>query len=112
VDIPNMFDPGSRYYGLETLVYRTADGRSIPYKARRFCPPAASLSTLTSVQVGDNDRLDLIAARNLGDPLRYWQICDANNADDPGRLIAQPGRLLLIPVPQAWPAADPSGDSS
>jgi hypothetical protein len=46
------------------------------------------------------DRLDLIAARALGDAEHFWQVCDANNAMNPFDLTAEVGSTLRIPLPQ------------
>ena len=96
-----MFEPTSRYYMLEDATYTTPDGREIAYKRRRFLPQAETLPLLREVEVGIDDRLDLIAATNLGDPLLFWQICDANNALDPFDLVSEIGRVLRVATPQA-----------
>jgi len=97
-----MFDPTSRYFNLETATLETADGRVIAYKRRRFLPRGEALRLLVEVTVADADRLDLIAARTIGDPEQFWRICDANNAMNPFDLEA-PGRTLRVPVPEANP---------
>jgi nucleoid-associated protein YgaU len=56
---------------------------------------------LVEVTVNQGDRLDLIAARALGDPELFWRICDANNAMDPLELTAEPGRRLRVAIPQS-----------
>jgi hypothetical protein len=94
-----VFEPDSRYFALETAVHVTADGREIRYVRRRFLPESGSLRTLASVVVKDGDRVDLITARTLGDPLQYFRVCDANDAVDPAELTAVPGRTLKIPSP-------------
>jgi hypothetical protein len=96
-----MFDPTSRYYTLPTATYRTDDGERIPYKTRRFLPQGARMPLLAEVAVRDNDRLDLITYRTLGDPLQFWRVCDANDALNPFDLTTEPGRTLRIPIPQA-----------
>jgi hypothetical protein len=95
-----MFDHTSRYYYLENKLYETPDGRQVAYKARRFLPQGQNLPVLGDALVRVDERLDMIAARTLGDPLLFWQICDANNALDPFDLAAETGRLLHVPVPQ------------
>ncbi len=95
-----MFDPDSRYDKLPTLVFITADGREIGYVTRRFLPRAESMQTLLELSVARGDRLDLIAARTLGDPLRFYQICDANEAMHPDELTEEPGRRLRIALPE------------
>ena len=42
------------------------------------------------------ERLDQLAQRYYGDPLKYWLICDANDAIFPDELMV-PGRVLRIP---------------
>jgi hypothetical protein len=95
-----MFDPTSRYYSIPTATLTLPDGRVVTYKRRRFLPPGADLPLLAEVIVQPGERLDLLAARTLGDPEQFWRICDANDAIDPTDLAAEPGRLLRVPVPQ------------
>lgn len=94
-----MFDSKSRYYSLQTATHTTAAGRSVAYVRRRFLPAADSLPTLAEVTITDGDRLDLIAARTLGDPEQYWHICDANSAMNPIDLTAEAGQRLRIGLP-------------
>ncbi len=96
-----MFDYTSRYASLPTRVYQAPDGREIAYKARRLVPPAESLPLFVLVTVEQSDRLDLVAARTLGQPELFWQICDANEAMNPFDLTAQPGRKLRVGLPQS-----------
>jgi hypothetical protein len=93
-----MFEPRSRYFELEDATLTMPDGRQVAYKRRRFLPPPAAHAALATEEVGQNDRLDLLAARTLGDPEQFWRICDANGALDPEELLV-PGRRLTIPVP-------------
>lgn len=95
-----MFEPTSRYYNLETAMLTTPDGRVLAYKRRRFLPQGDTLPLLVEVTSTEGDRLDLIAARTIGDPEQFWRICDANNALNPFDLTAEPGRTLRVPVPQ------------
>jgi hypothetical protein len=94
-----MFDATSRYFGLDNATLTAADGRVIVYKRRRFLPPANQMQTVAEVLVAPGDRLDLIAARLLGDPEQFWRIADANNALDPAALVARPGRTLRVALP-------------
>lgn len=55
--------------------------------------------------MSQGDRLDLIAAKYLGDPLMAWLICDANGAIRPDDLVATPGAALAITTPQGVPGA-------
>ena len=99
------FPTDSRYYRSGTLTYTTPDGQSITYLARRFVPQpgAPNFATIASHTVRQGDRLDLIAARYLGDPLVFWLICDANGAIRPDDLVETPGRVLSITTPQGVP---------
>lgn len=54
-------------------------------------PPAASRH-----RVAPGERLDLVAARLLGDPHRYWRIADANPTADLADLEVS-GRDLAVP---------------
>jgi hypothetical protein len=95
-----MFEHTSRYFKIETATYTGADGRTFAYVRRRFLPQGDAMPLLVELTVSQGDRLDLIAARTLGDPEQFWRICDANNAIDPQDLTAQPGRKLRIAGPQ------------
>jgi len=85
----------------------TPTGEAIAYLARRIVPQpgAPNFATIAQHTVRQGDRLDLIAAKYLGDPLMFWLICDANGAIDPRDLVASPGRVLNITTPQGVPGA-------
>jgi hypothetical protein len=100
----------SRYYGLPTASLALPDGRVVVYLTRRFVPPPDAATVVYEYPVTPVDRLDLIAARYLGDPEQYWRVADANAAMIPADLIpppadglptGQPQRRLHIPQPQA-----------
>jgi hypothetical protein len=99
-----MFDQSSRYNTLDDITYEAPDGHIIVYKPRRFLPPGNAIPLLQEVTVNPGDRLDLITARILGDPLQYWQVCDANNCMNPFALTDDDAvttrRQLRVPVPQ------------
>ena len=95
-----MFEPSSRYHGIEERELKTPEGRVITYKRRRLLPPGESLPVLSEVPVKQGDRLDLITARTLGDPEQFWRICDANDVLDPLELTDVPWRRIRIPLPQ------------
>ena len=95
-----MFEHTSRYYALETATYAAPDGRVVAYKRRRFLPRGEEMPLLAEVTVTRGDRLDLIAARTLGDPEQFWRVCDANDAMNPASLMDEPGRTLRVPVPR------------
>ena len=66
-------------------------------------PGAPNFATIASHTVRQGDRLDLIAAKYLGDPLVFWLICDANGAIRPDDLVETPGTVLSITTPQGVP---------
>jgi hypothetical protein len=105
---PSLFAANSRYQGVETATFTAADGSVVSYVRRRFVPPPGQLATLQQYTVVQGDRLDVIAARYLGDPELFWRVCDANGAMRPGDLTATPGRVLNI----ALPAGIPGGPSA
>lgn len=104
---PVNFPADSRYYGSRTLTYTAPNGQNITYLARRFVPQpgAPNYATIAQHAVKQGDRLDLIAAKYLGDPLVFWLICDANGAVRPASLVETPGRVINITTPQGVPGA-------
>ncbi len=52
--------------------------------------------------VQQGDRIDVIAARYLGDPLLYWRIADANLAVRPDDPLVQ-GGSVDIPLAAGMP---------
>ncbi|MFN2466995.1 MAG: LysM domain-containing protein [Gaiellaceae bacterium] len=98
-----MFEPTSRYSGLETTELTVLDPagepRVLAYVRRRFVQGAPSTATLVSHTVVQGDRLDHLAARYLGDPTQFWRICDANGVLRPEELVEEPGRRVDIPLP-------------
>jgi hypothetical protein len=99
------FPTDSRYYRFSTLSYTAPNGQSITYLARRIVPQpgAPNFATVAQHTVKQGDRLDLLAAKYLGDPLIFWLICDANGAVRPNELIETPGTVLNITMPQGVP---------
>lgn len=106
--VPSVsFPTDSRYYQSATLQYTAPNGQVIAYLARRFAPQPGTPNYATVAQhtVKRGDRLDLIAAKYLGDPLMFWLLCDANGAIRPNSLIATPGTVVAITMPQGVPGA-------
>ena len=89
-----------RYAKVETLTGVAADGNEIVYYERRFLPQAKRMQVQSLVTVRQGERIDLIAARSLGQSQAWWRIGDANDAVDPWQLTARPGRVLRIPSPK------------
>jgi hypothetical protein len=102
---PVTFPPDSRYYGSRSLSYTGPNGQTVAYLARRFAPQpgAPNFATIATRTVRQGDRLDILAAKYLGDPLMFWLICDANGAIRPEDLVETPGKTLNITAPQGVP---------
>lgn len=100
-----MFDSQSRYSALETATLEVTAGdgatREVRYVRRRFIPPpAADDEVLAEHIVVDGDRLDLIAARYLDDPLQFWRLCDANHPLHPWELTDEVGETIRVALPR------------
>ena len=98
----------SRYANVEIAEVTVPDGaggqRTVRYLLRRRLLDS-SVPPIAHHRLDAADRLDLVAARYLGDPLAAWQIADVNTALDPDELTApgSEGDVLVIPYPQASP---------
>ncbi len=94
-----MFSRGSRYepIGTSTVMQRQADGtvREVRFVHRRFLPELDQHLLVAQHAVASGERLDLLAARYLGDPTQYWRLCDANGVIHPGELEVL-GRVIDI----------------
>src|SRR4051812_3557608 len=97
--VPSVnFPTNSRYYGSSTLTYVSPQGEAVSYLQRRFVPQpgAPNYATVAQHTVTQGDRMDLLAAKYLGDPLMFWLICDANGAIRPDELTETTGVVLNI----------------
>ena len=94
-----MFDRRSRYYELENLHYGEDRGRPIVFKSRRFLSRDETRPVLWKVEVNDNDRPDLLAARTIQQSELFWRICDANGVMDPFELTERAGKKIRILMP-------------
>lgn len=99
------FPQDSRYFGFATQTYTAPNGATVTYLQRRYVPKPEKFSVIGQHAVVQNDRLDLLAALYLGDPIVYWRLCDANGALAPDDLLAVIGRILNITLPQGVPGA-------
>jgi hypothetical protein len=89
-----MFLENSRYADMDQVTVTTPGGREVAaVKLRRL--PATSGTPYT---VTGTDRLDSIAVLRYEDATRYWHIADANSELEAADLIAQPGRVIRVPV--------------
>lgn len=96
-----MADSSSRYSGTPTTVLPASEGgaeSAITYLKRRFIPPPSGSGLLHVVH--QDDRLDLLSEKYLGDPALAYRLCDENLADDPAELLKRPERILRVPVPK------------
>jgi hypothetical protein len=100
---PPLFPPNSRYAGIDTGTFTTTKGNNIVYVRRRFVPPPEGFALLQEYAVVQGDRLDNLAAKFVGDPEQFWQICDANAAMRPEELTEIVGRILRITLPEGIP---------
>lgn len=98
-----------RYAATPIVTTTVSDGergeREVRYLGRRRLPDPRETRPLALHVVTLADRLDLVAAQHLGDPLSAWRIADANLALDPFRLTAgdAEGDVLVVPFPDAAP---------
>lgn len=99
------FATTSRYYGIDTATWQPASGNPIVYVRRRFVPSAGRFFLLQEHTITQGERLDHIAYQHLGDPERFWQICDANNVTDPDELL-EVGQKIRITLPEGIPGTN------
>lgn len=97
------FPPTSRYHGVATRQRIRSDGTAVVYLSRRFVPAPEAFALLQEHMVVQDDRLDRLAARYLGDPEQFWRICDANGALRPNELTETIGDRLRITLPEGVP---------
>ena len=101
--------PNSRYIGVSTATVTRTDGTVVRYLQRRVIPQPEQYATLRQYVTIQGDRIDMVANAQLGDPLLYWILCDANAAMDPDALTAEPGRVLRITLPAGIGAVGTTG---
>ena len=93
-----MFFRGSRYENLPLTQILGPGGCVLRYVRMRFVPPTPGMPGYT---VKQGDRPDTAAATALGDPERFWQLCDANLVQRPADLTQTPGTRLQVPGPRS-----------
>jgi hypothetical protein len=99
----SAFPPNSRYQGIPTATIRSTDGRTVVYLRRRFVPSPDRFVLVEEHVVAQGERLDVLAARFVGDPEMFWRLCDANRALHPSELTETIGRRLRITLPEGIP---------
>lgn len=102
-------NPSSRYYGTSVEQTTLPDGTVVSYLSRRIIPPSTVYRQTQNYTVVAGDRLDTLAARFLGDPILFWMIADANGAENPDDLTAEPGRVIQIPLVSGIPPGARNG---
>jgi hypothetical protein len=95
-----MISRSSRYNGITIDTWTDVKGRKIRYLRRRFLPLDNEVVVMAEHIVSEDERLDNITARYLGDPEVFWRLCDANACLSPAELIEEVGRRLRIPLLQ------------
>jgi len=91
-----MISRNSRYRRDD--VYPSQDPGRAEHPITGVSPHAADrqLAVRREHLVVAGERLDHLAQKYYGDPLKYWLICDANGEVFPEDLLV-PGRVLRIP---------------
>jgi hypothetical protein len=92
-----MSDTSSRYGALVPMEAALRGGRTAAVLPLRIAPPA--IAPQGEAATRQDERVDALAARTMGDPLLFWRLCDANLATDPQHLVGPSRRRLLLPVP-------------
>ncbi|HEV7310302.1 LysM domain-containing protein [Ensifer sp.] len=106
--VPDPFPENSRYRGLGRRVLVDENGNETVYLARRIVPSPERFVEVGQIEVKEDDRIDNIAADQIGDPELYWRLADANGALNPAELTERNGRKLRITLPEGIPG--PSED--
>ena len=99
---PGLFSITSRYNHLPSGTVNCNNGLVV-YVCRRFLPQADNFSLLQLHTVKEGERTDNIANEFLGDPEKFWQLCDANNVMHPLELTETPGAEIKITLPEGIP---------
>jgi hypothetical protein len=92
-----MFLETSRYYNQKVVDAITKDGRHIKVLTLRRLPSVEGKPVL----IKGNDRLDIMAQHQYGNPTMFWHIADANTELQANNLFLEKGkRIRIIKVPQ------------
>lgn len=102
------FPPESRYHGVPKTAITGPDGTEVSYLTRRFARPPEAFSTIRERRVTQGERLDHIAAAEVGDPEAFWMLCDANGAIFAEEL-EQPGTTIGITLPEGMTQPEDDG---
>ena len=99
----SYFSSTSRYYNIATKSMINSKGETVVFIKRRFVPQSDKFFVLQEHTVKESDRLDNVTNQYYGDPERFWQICDANNAMQPDELTEEPDTIINITLPEGIP---------
>lgn len=99
------FPPESRYHGIKRTQVTGPDGVPVPYLKRRFSPPPEDFALRYARRTKQGERLDLIAAAEIGNPEMFWMLLDANGAIWAEELET-PEVEIRITLPQGVPAPE------
>ena len=97
------FPPTSRYATIDLATLELPDGTQRVYLRRRFLPPSSRFALLRTHIGTEGERVDRLAAQELGDPEAFWRIADSNDVMRPDELIEDVGRALRITLPDGIP---------
>jgi nucleoid-associated protein YgaU len=100
---PSYFSLSSRYRDVALTSLKNSNEETINYLRRRFVPKAEKFFVMQEHTVKEGDRLDNITHQYLGDPERFWQICDANDVLLPDELTEDIGNKIKITLPEGIP---------
>ena len=93
------FSANSRYFTVPLRARTGPDGEEQLFVARRIIPQPSRYETDHLVRADASTRIDGVAAQEIGDPLLYWRICDANGIADPAEATQPDGKPIHIPLP-------------
>ncbi len=97
------FPPTSRYASIELATFELPDGTQRVYLRRRFLPPSSRFALLRLHTVSEGERVDRLAAQELGDPEAFWRIADSNDVMRPDELVEELGQTVRITLPEGIP---------
>ncbi len=90
-----MFTETSRYHNQKTVDVTLRNGRLVKAVCFRTIPQKSG----RKLTVQADDRLDIIAHREYGDPTLFWEIADANTELEANKLVEEVGRKIRLPEP-------------
>ena len=101
----SFFPISSRYRDIPLTTMAGKNDEPIVFLRRRFLPNPEKFFLLQQHTVKQGDRIDNITNQYLGDPERFWQVCDANNVLVPNVLTETPGDTIKITLPEGIPGS-------